>query len=169
MKFESLKLASLIVAVSALAVPMSQGQSTYSNAVMSLNPVAYWPLQETTRPPSAYVETNLGSLGPIANVYYADVSTNILTGFPGATADGDSSVEFAGNNQLSPNMDNNYTITSLQFDSGAGSLRAAVDLSNLGERTLWVDCDVLEADGGTRTAAINGALVAIVGRFFHGS
>lgn len=42
------------------------------------------------------------------------------------------------------------------------SLRAAVDLSRLGERTLWVDCDVIEADGGTRTAAINGAFVAIV-------
>src|SRR5438105_11688367 len=42
------------------------------------------------------------------------------------------------------------------------SLRAVVDLSKLGERTLWIDCDVLEADGGTRTAAINGAFVAIV-------
>jgi ribonuclease PH len=42
------------------------------------------------------------------------------------------------------------------------SLRAVVDLSRLGERTLWVDCDVLEADGGTRTAAITGAFVAVV-------
>jgi ribonuclease PH len=42
------------------------------------------------------------------------------------------------------------------------SLRAVVDLSRLGERTLWLDCDVLEADGGTRTAAINGAFVALV-------
>jgi len=42
------------------------------------------------------------------------------------------------------------------------SLRAVVDLAKLGERTLWVDCDVLEADGGTRTAAINGAFVAVV-------
>ena len=42
------------------------------------------------------------------------------------------------------------------------SLRAVVDLTKLGERTLWIDCDVLEADGGTRTAAINGALVAVV-------
>jgi ribonuclease PH len=42
------------------------------------------------------------------------------------------------------------------------SLRAAVDLARLGERTLWVDCDVLEADGGTRTASINGAFVALV-------
>src|SRR6478609_1635229 len=42
------------------------------------------------------------------------------------------------------------------------SLRAVVNLARLGERTLWVDCDVLEADGGTRTAAINGALVAVV-------
>src|SRR5436309_4013190 len=41
------------------------------------------------------------------------------------------------------------------------SLRAVVDLDKLGERTLWVDCDVLEADGGTRTAAINGAFVAV--------
>ena len=41
------------------------------------------------------------------------------------------------------------------------SLRAVVDLTKLGERTLWLDCDVLEADGGTRTAAINGAFVAL--------
>ncbi len=42
------------------------------------------------------------------------------------------------------------------------SLRAIVDLSKLGERTLWIDCDVIEADGGTRTASINGAFVALV-------
>ncbi|MER3415273.1 MAG: ribonuclease PH [Gemmataceae bacterium] len=42
------------------------------------------------------------------------------------------------------------------------SLRAALDLDKLGPRTLWVDCDVLEADGGTRTASINGAFVAVV-------
>lgn len=41
------------------------------------------------------------------------------------------------------------------------ALRAAVDLERLGPRTLWVDCDVLQADGGTRTAAITGACVAI--------
>src|SRR5947199_7218985 len=41
------------------------------------------------------------------------------------------------------------------------SLRSIVNLENLGERTLWIDCDVLEADGGTRTAAINGAFVAL--------
>jgi hypothetical protein len=35
-------------------------------------------------------------------------------------------------------------------------MRASIDLDRLGERTLWVDCDVLEADGGTRTAAIAG-------------
>src|SRR3954447_13516375 len=42
------------------------------------------------------------------------------------------------------------------------SLRAVADLAALGERTLWLDCDVLEADGGTRTAAISGAFVALV-------
>jgi ribonuclease PH len=42
------------------------------------------------------------------------------------------------------------------------SLRAIVNLDKLGERTLWIDCDVLEADGGTRTAGINGAFVAVI-------
>jgi len=42
------------------------------------------------------------------------------------------------------------------------SLRAAVDLSRLGENTITVDCDVIQADGGTRTAAITGACVALV-------
>jgi ribonuclease PH len=41
------------------------------------------------------------------------------------------------------------------------SLRAVTDLAAFGERTLWVDCDVLEADGGTRTASITGAFVAL--------
>jgi ribonuclease PH len=41
------------------------------------------------------------------------------------------------------------------------SLRAAVDLQKIGARTIWVDCDVLQADGGTRTAAITGAYVAL--------
>ena len=68
------------------------------------------------------------------------------------------------------------TLTRTQRDSSVGhvtgrnqeiqrligrSLRAAVDLSALGERTLIVDCDVLQADGGTRTAAITGAYVAL--------
>ncbi|HJP31766.1 MAG TPA: ribonuclease PH [Candidatus Latescibacteria bacterium] len=57
------------------------------------------------------------------------------------------------------------------------SLRAAVDLKRVGERTLYVDCDVLQADGGTRTASITGAWVALVlavrslsdrGRLEHG-
>jgi ribonuclease PH len=42
------------------------------------------------------------------------------------------------------------------------SLRAVVDLKGLGERTLWIDCDVIQADGGTRTASITGAFVALM-------
>ncbi|MGA0336808.1 MAG: ribonuclease PH, partial [Luminiphilus sp.] len=42
------------------------------------------------------------------------------------------------------------------------SLRAAIDLSALGENTLQIDCDVIQADGGTRTASISGACVAVV-------
>jgi ribonuclease PH len=41
------------------------------------------------------------------------------------------------------------------------SMRAAIDLDKIGARTIWVDCDVLQADGGTRTAAITGAFVAL--------
>jgi ribonuclease PH len=47
------------------------------------------------------------------------------------------------------------------------SLRAIVDMKGFGERTLWVDCDVIQADGGTRTASITGAFVALVDAFRH--
>lgn len=42
------------------------------------------------------------------------------------------------------------------------ALRAVIDMKALGEKTLWIDCDVIQADGGTRTAAITGAFVAVV-------
>src|SRR5918912_3136365 len=41
------------------------------------------------------------------------------------------------------------------------SLRSVTDLPALGERTIWIDCDVIQADGGTRTASITGAFVAL--------
>lgn len=41
------------------------------------------------------------------------------------------------------------------------ALRAVVDLSKLGEKTVWIDCDVIQADGGTRTASITGAFTAL--------
>jgi ribonuclease PH len=46
------------------------------------------------------------------------------------------------------------------------SLRAVTDMAALGERTVWIDCDVIRADGGTRTASVTGALVAL-GLAFH--
>lgn len=42
------------------------------------------------------------------------------------------------------------------------SMRAIADLKSLGERTIWIDCDVIQADGGTRTASITGAYIALV-------
>jgi ribonuclease PH len=42
------------------------------------------------------------------------------------------------------------------------ALRSAVDLKAIGERTIWIDCDVIQADGGTRTSSITGAFVALV-------
>ena len=45
------------------------------------------------------------------------------------------------------------------------ALRAVVDTSQMGERTIWIDCDVIQADGGTRTASITGAFVALADAF----
>ena len=42
------------------------------------------------------------------------------------------------------------------------ALRSIIDLNSLGERTIWIDCDVIQADGGTRTASITGAYVALI-------
>lgn len=48
------------------------------------------------------------------------------------------------------------------------ALRSVMDLDQIGERTIWVDCDVIQADGGTRTASITGAFVAVVLAFQNG-
>src|SRR4030043_174581 len=45
------------------------------------------------------------------------------------------------------------------------SLRSVINLRGFGERTIWIDCDVIQADGGTRTASITGAYVALVDAF----
>jgi len=45
------------------------------------------------------------------------------------------------------------------------SLRSVVDLNGFGERTVWMDCDVIQADGGTRTAAVTGSFIAMVQAF----
>jgi ribonuclease PH len=42
------------------------------------------------------------------------------------------------------------------------SLRAVMDMKSIGERTIWIDCDVIQADGGTRTASITGSFIALV-------
>jgi ribonuclease PH len=47
------------------------------------------------------------------------------------------------------------------------ALRAVTDMAKLGERTIWLDCDVLQADGGTRTAAVTGAWVALALALLH--
>ena len=47
------------------------------------------------------------------------------------------------------------------------ALRSVVDLGAIGERTIWIDCDVIQADGGTRTASITGAFVALVDAMYQ--
>ena len=46
------------------------------------------------------------------------------------------------------------------------ALRSVVDLKALGEKTIWIDCDVIQADGGTRTTSITGAFIALIGGIF---
>ncbi|HEY1787968.1 MAG TPA: LamG domain-containing protein, partial [Verrucomicrobiae bacterium] len=112
MKTKSLKTFALSLMIP-LVVTAAKGQSVYSNAVMNLRPVAYWPLQETTQPPSADIETNYGSLGPIANGYYAS-DANTLKGLPGAiVGDSDTAVEFTNVSQsfmIVPTTDNRVSL-----------------------------------------------------------
>ncbi|HWD92033.1 MAG TPA: DUF2341 domain-containing protein [Verrucomicrobiae bacterium] len=91
----------------------AQGQSAYTNAVISLNPVAYWPLTETTPPPASgmYIATNLGSAQAAGNGYYETWWTNASSSFvltnvnnivhaPGALAsDSDAAMQCGGAGQ----------------------------------------------------------------------
>ena len=83
--------------LSLLIIPAARAQSAFSNAVMNLNPVAYWPLQETVQPPAADMEINLGSFGAAGNAVYS--STNVTKGtapIPGENVD--SAVTCGGSN-----------------------------------------------------------------------
>src|SRR6185437_12105741 len=66
--------------IGSLGLATARAQSAFSNAVMNLNPVAYWPLQETALPPAPDMEINLGSLGAAGNAVYS--STNVIKGQP---------------------------------------------------------------------------------------
>jgi hypothetical protein len=99
---------SLLTIFSAILVLFSTvlARADYSNTVMSLHPVAYWPLNETVQPASAYIATNSGSLGPAGNGYYEtwfnpDTNDNGFTAqmdwsgpIAGATSDGDGAANF---------------------------------------------------------------------------
>ncbi len=99
---------SSIVMLCLIAVLLSVVTSwaDYSNTVISLNPVAYWPLNETVQPPPAYVATNSGTLGALGDGYYETwyapsgngyTNTMAWTGpVPGATSDGDGAANFNG-------------------------------------------------------------------------
>jgi autotransporter-associated beta strand protein len=75
--------------------------TAYAAAVRALQPVGYWPLQETNAPAPATVETNLGSLGPTGNAYYPSTnSPSVTLGVPGALAGTpDTAVAFSSTGQ----------------------------------------------------------------------
>jgi hypothetical protein len=96
----SLRFFTLLAAIALVGFFPSAGQaqqSAYYQAVTNLQPVAYLPLQETVQPPIGDVETNLGSLGPVANAVYSSI--NVTKGStPSATADGDTAAFFLNAN-----------------------------------------------------------------------
>src|ERR1700750_812240 len=99
-------ISSLTAAALAFAAGTVAQAQTYSNAVVGLNPVAYWPLTETTQPPfGAYIATNLGTAGASANGNYETwfqpfatgtntlyYQTNNIVHVAGAIADGDTAM-----------------------------------------------------------------------------
>ena len=92
---------SLIIATVLVSATAVQAQSaySYSNAVVGLNPVGYWPMHEAEAPVPGNIETNYGTLGVLANGYYPDWATGtppaIKRGVPGALAnDTDQAVNF---------------------------------------------------------------------------
>lgn len=78
-----------------------QPWTAYAAAVRGLTPAGYWPLQETNAPAPVMIETNLGSLGPIANAYYPNTNSSSITlGVPGAlVSDADFAATFASAGQ----------------------------------------------------------------------
>jgi len=103
MKRSLLNLTSYVIVVLA---PMLSARADYSNAVVSLKPAAYWPLNETTQPPAIYMATNSGSVGAVGNAYYNNVYhrsgtnytlTSYFTGpTAGVTSDGNKAAFFNG-------------------------------------------------------------------------
>lgn len=110
----------LIVLASAGVICLGEkaavAQSAYFEAVTNLNPVIYMPLQETAQPPTADVETNLGSLGRVADAIYS--GHNMAKGAGGATSDGDFSASDSdawGGFCAVPTTDPRTTIQSSKF------------------------------------------------------
>jgi hypothetical protein len=118
--FKKLSRAMLAISLMMIGAAPAGAQSAYYNYVTGLNPapVAYWPLQETTAPPAAFMEANLGSLGSIANLYYASITTSgtspIRQVYPGAIVNEPSpAMLFAGSANafgLVPTTDNRVSL-----------------------------------------------------------
>jgi len=96
----------LLAAVMAALVGLSAQAQSYSNAVMGLNPIGYWPLNDNTPPAPSYIATNYGTLGSLGEGHYANTLpdslgsaayTLISTPASGATSDGDTAAAFNTN------------------------------------------------------------------------
>jgi hypothetical protein len=105
----------VLALVAFLSTVFAHADNSYSNAVAALSPVAYWPLNETTQPPAAYVATNIGTLGAKGNAYYGNAYYASGTGFNlmtlfggptnGVTTDGNSAAVFNGGANANDNSE----------------------------------------------------------------
>lgn len=131
-----------------VAVTQAQSPSAYSNAVMSLQPVAYWPLQESTPPPRYNMETNYGALGPIGNMYYYSTVTYI-TNF-GAFQNDSSLCQYfpggANKGALVPTTDNRVGLPFTQQFTVEGWVRMATTAGYAG---------IINETGGQGSGGIN--------------
>ena len=130
----------LLVGMAAQAQP-----SAFFQAVTNLNPVAYWPLQETVLPPVADVETNLGSLGAVANAYYS--STNVVKGFPGINS-GDSDLAVSCQSGLNGGfLAVPLTDSRVVLPAGAFSVEAWIYPTNVSASTIVAQTGVAGSGG----------------------
>ena len=121
-------------------------QSPFFQAVTNLNPIAYWPLQETVQPPAADVEPNLGSLGAVANAYYS--STNVVKGVTGINSgDNDPAVNLqsglAGAFLAVPLTDSRVTLP-----AGAFTVEVWIYPTNTSASTIIAQTGPARADEG---------------------
>ena len=148
-----------VIAAGFVLATALQAAPSYFNALTNLNPVGYWPLQETTAPAPVTLETNYGTLGAIANAFYAATNAgNVNFNQAGALAgDSDTAVFFSSDSLTSQTITNADSYAFVPRLTPRLTLRAPLSLE------CWVNSrfatfgDLVGEGGGTGLNAVAGA------------